>query len=75
MYNRAKELYCDATTFCFWFFTVYLPKKMETEKSPKAAESPNYSKCSITKCTEAFKNKVRPLQKDVLVSDMATFQS
>ena len=27
MYNRAKELDCDATTFVFWFFIVYLPKK------------------------------------------------
>ena len=37
-YNRAKELYCDATIFVFWFFIVYLPKKMETEKWPKAAD-------------------------------------
>ena len=27
IYNRAKELYCDATIFVFWFFIVYLPKK------------------------------------------------
>ena len=27
MYNGAKELYCDATVFVFWFFIVYLPKK------------------------------------------------
>ena len=27
MYNRAKDLYCDATTFVFWLFIVYLPKK------------------------------------------------
>ena len=27
IYNRAKELYCDATWFVFWFFIVYLPKK------------------------------------------------
>ena len=26
MYSTAKELYCDATIF-FWFFIVYLPKK------------------------------------------------
>ena len=39
-YNRAKELYCDATIFVFWIFIVYLPKKMETEKWPKAADSP-----------------------------------
>ena len=39
-YNRAKELYCDATIFVFWFFIVYLLKKMETEKWPKAADSP-----------------------------------
>ena len=42
-YNRAKELYCDATIFRFWFFIVYLPKKMETEKWPKAAVSPQAS--------------------------------
>ena len=27
IYNRAKELYCDATIFVFLFFVVYLPKK------------------------------------------------
>ena len=27
IYNRAKELYCDATIFVFYFFIVYLPKK------------------------------------------------
>ena len=27
IYNRAKELYCDATIFVFWFFILYLPKK------------------------------------------------
>ena len=42
IYNRAKELYCDATIFVFWFSIVYLPKKMETEKWPKAAGSPLY---------------------------------
>ena len=26
-YNRAKELYCGATIFVFWFIIVYLPKK------------------------------------------------
>ena len=30
IYNRAKELYCDATVFLFWFFIVYIAKKMET---------------------------------------------
>ena len=40
MYYRAKELQCDATIFVFWFFIVYLPKKMETEKWPKRADSP-----------------------------------
>ena len=40
MYNRAKELYCDAIMFVFWFFIVYLPKKMKIEKWPKAADSP-----------------------------------
>ena len=39
IYNRAKELYCDATIFVFWLFIVYLPKKkMETEKWLKAAD-------------------------------------
>ena len=40
MDNKAKELYCDATIF-FWI--LYYPpaqKKMETEKWPKAADSP-----------------------------------
>ena len=27
IYNRAKELYCDATIFVFRFFIVYFPKK------------------------------------------------
>ena len=40
MYNRAKELYCDTTIFVFWFFIVYLPKTMEAEKWPEAADSP-----------------------------------
>ena len=40
IYKRAKELYCDATMFVFQFFIAYLPKKMETEKWPKAADSP-----------------------------------
>ena len=39
MDNRAKKLYCDTTTFVFRFFIGYLPKKMETEKWPKAAGS------------------------------------
>ena len=42
IYTRAKELYFDATIFVFWFFIVYLPKKMETEKWSKAADSPLY---------------------------------
>ena len=40
MFNRGKELYCDATIFVFWFFIVYSPKKIKTEKWPKAADSP-----------------------------------
>ena len=40
IYYRAKELYCDATIFVFWLFIVYLSKKMEIEKWPKAADSP-----------------------------------
>ena len=27
IYNRAKELYCDATIFVLWFVIVYLLKK------------------------------------------------
>ena len=27
IYNRAKELHCDATIFVLRFFIVYLPKK------------------------------------------------
>ena len=40
MYNRAKELYCDTTIYVFGFFILYLPKKMETEKWRKVADSP-----------------------------------
>ena len=40
IYNRAKKLYCDATIYFFLVFIAYLPKKMETEKWPKAADSP-----------------------------------
>ena len=47
IYNRAKELYCDATIFLFWFFIVYLSKKTETEKWPKAADSRLLKKFSI----------------------------
>ena len=43
IYNKAEELYCDATIFFLKFFIAYLPKKMETEKWPKAADSPLYS--------------------------------
>ena len=31
-YNRAKQLYCDATIIIFRFFIVQFPKKMKTEK-------------------------------------------
>ena len=41
IYNRVKELYCDFTVFVFWFFIVYLPKKIKTEKWSKAANSPS----------------------------------
>ena len=40
IYNRAKELYCDATIFFFDSLLSTCPKKMETEKWPKAANSP-----------------------------------
>ena len=41
IYNRAKKLYCDATIFVFFnsLLSTYA-KKMETEKWPKAADSP-----------------------------------
>ena len=40
IYNRAKELYCDATIFVFDSLLSTCPNKMETEKWPKAADSP-----------------------------------
>ena len=33
------QKFSPCTIFVFWFFIVYLPKKMETEKWPKAAHS------------------------------------
>ena len=39
-YNRAKELYCNATIFVFDYLLSTCPKKMETEKWHKAAVSP-----------------------------------
>ena len=38
--NRAKELYCGSTIFFFDSLLSNCPKKMETEKLPKAADSP-----------------------------------
>ena len=40
IYNRAKDLYCDATIFVFASLLSTCPKKMETAKWPKAADSP-----------------------------------
>ena len=40
IYNRAKELYCNATIFVFDSLLSTYPKKMETEKWPEAADSP-----------------------------------
>ena len=40
IFNRAKELYCDANIFVFDSLPSTCPKKMETEKWPKAANSP-----------------------------------
>ena len=41
MYNRAKELYCDATIFVFFYSLLSTcQKKMENKKWPKAADSP-----------------------------------
>ena len=42
IYNRAKELYCYATVFVFDSLLSTCPKKMETEKWSKAADSPLY---------------------------------
>ena len=45
MYNRAKELYCDATIFVSWFFIVYLPKKNRNWKMAQGCRlSPTKSK-------------------------------
>ena len=56
IYNRAKELYCDATIFVFDSLISTCPKKMKTEKWSKAADSP-LLKCFsrwhlIAKCIE-----------------------
>ena len=41
IYNRAKELYCDATIFVFLLFIVNLPKKNGNWKMAQiAADSP-----------------------------------
>ena len=40
MYSRATELYCDATIFVFDSLLSTCPKKIETEKWPKPADSP-----------------------------------
>ena len=37
-YNRAKELYCDATIFFLILYCLFA-KKMKTEKWPKAVDS------------------------------------
>ena len=39
IYNKAKDLYCDPTIFLISLLST-CPKKMETEKWPKAANSP-----------------------------------
>ena len=42
IYNRAKELYCDATIFVFRFFIVYLPRKNGNWKMAQGCRlSPN----------------------------------
>ena len=43
---HSRSLDCDANIFVFRFSIVYLPKKMETEKYHKAADSPLL--CDIT---------------------------
>ena len=39
IYNRAKELYCNATIFVSDYLPSTFPKIMESEKCPKAADS------------------------------------
>ena len=49
MYNKAEELYWDATIFVFRFFIVYLPKKNGKWKMAQGCRlSPTYFK--ITMC-------------------------
>ena len=43
IYNRAKELYCDATIFVFRFFIVYLhKKKWRLKNGPRLPTLPYY---------------------------------
>ena len=36
IYNRAEELYCDATIFVFQLFVIYLPEKKRNWKMAQA---------------------------------------
>ena len=49
MYNRAKELYCDATIFVFWYFIVYLPKKSGNWKMAQGCPTFPYTFLNIRK--------------------------
>ena len=50
IYNRAKELYCDATIFFLILYCSLVWSKMETEQWPKAADSPLYFQHSREYC-------------------------
>ena len=52
----SHELYCDATIFVFWIFIVDLPKKMEIEKWPKAANSDLLTRIVPTTATSHQQN-------------------
>ena len=53
-YNRAKELYCDATIFVFWFFIVYLlKKKWKLKNGPRLPTLP-YSDAIPPPCIDSI---------------------
>ena len=53
IYNRAKELYRDATIFFLIHYCLLNQKKMETEKWSKAADSPLLTKNNFLYFTSA----------------------
>ena len=40
IYNKAKELHCDVTTFFIWFFIFYFPKKCKLKNGPSLPTLP-----------------------------------